>query len=301
MKILLFGKNGQVGWELQRALACMGEVVALDRSGINGLCGDLAQLEGLADCVRAVAPHVIVNAAAYTAVDKAESNAALAQQINGVAPSVLAREAERLGAWLVHYSTDYVFDGTGNCPWHEDHPTSPLSIHGRTKRAGEAAIAANSDRFLIFRTSWVYATRGNNFAKTMLHLAKDRDTLNVVSDQIGAPTGADLVADITALALRQVSSSSDSTELSGIYHLAAAGETSWHGYARFVLENARHRGISLKVLPDQMGAISTDEYATPACRPRNSRLNTAKLQQTFNVHMPPWRQGVERMLSEILD
>jgi dTDP-4-dehydrorhamnose reductase len=301
MKILLLGKNGQVGWELQRALAPLGNVIALDRQGAEGLCGDLAQLDALAASIRAVAPQVIVNAAAYTAVDKAEGDAEAARRINSEAPGVLAQEAARLGAWLVHYSTDYVFDGSGNSPWQESNATGPLSVYGHTKLAGETAIAASSAKALVFRTSWVYAARGNNFTKTMLRLAQERDTLNVVCDQIGAPTGADLIADVTALALRQVLSASDGAFLPSIYHLAAAGETSWHGYARFVLEQAQQKGMVLKVSPEQIGAISTDAYPVPAPRPRNSRLNTTRLQHTFNVTMPPWQQGVQRMLNEILD
>jgi dTDP-4-dehydrorhamnose reductase len=301
MKILLLGKNGQVGWELQRALAPLGNVVALDRQGAEGLCGDLAQLDALATCVRAVAPQVIVNAAAYTAVDKAEGDSEAARRINSEAPGVLAREAARLGAWLVHYSTDYVFDGSGNSPWQESDATGPLSVYGHTKLAGEAAIAASGAKSLVFRTSWVYAARGNNFAKTMLRLARDRETLNVICDQIGAPTGADLIADVTALSLRQVLTSPGNAPVSGIYHLAAAGETSWYGYARFVLEQAQQKSMALKVSPDRIGAIGTDEYPVPAPRPRNSRLDTTRLQYTFNVTMPPWQQGVQRMLNEILD
>ena len=301
MKILLLGKNGQVGWELQRALAALGEVVALDRQGSEGLCGDLARLDGLAACVRSVAPHVIVNAAAYTAVNQAEGDTEVAHRINGEAPGLLAHEAARLGAWLVHYSTDYVFDGSGNSPWRESDATGPLSVYGRTKLAGEAAIEASGAKALVFRTSWVYAARGNNFAKTMLRLARERDTLNVVCDQIGVPTGADLIADVTALALQQVMSASDGVPLSGIYHLAAAGETSWHGYARFVLEQAQKKGIALKVSPGHIGAIGTDDYPVPAPRPRNSRLDTSRLQRTFNLTMPPWQHGVQRMLDEILN
>lgn len=301
MRILLLGKSGQVGWELQRALAPLGNVVALDRQGAEGLCGDLAQLDDLAACVRAVAPQVIVNAAAYTAVDKAESDPEAARRINGEAPGVLAQEAARLGAWLVHYSTDYVFDGSGNSPWQESDDTGPLSVYGHTKLAGEAAIAATGAKALVFRTSWVYAARGNNFAKTMLRLARERDTLNVVCDQVGAPTGADLIADVTALALRQVLSTPEDASLAGIYHLAAAGETSWYGYARFVLQHAQQKGMALKVSPEQIGAIGTDEYPVPAPRPLNSRLDTARLQHTFNMTMPPWQQGIQRMLNEILD
>ncbi|TKD44162.1 dTDP-4-dehydrorhamnose reductase [Azotobacter chroococcum] len=298
MRILLLGKSGQVGWELQRALAPLGDVVALDRHGEQGLCGDLADLDGLTATLRALDPDVIVNAAAYTAVDKAESEPELALRINGEAPGVLAREAARLGAWLVHYSTDYVFDGSGEQPWREDAPTGPLSVYGRSKLAGEAAIATSGARALVFRTSWVYAARGGNFAKTMLRLARERDQLRVIADQIGAPTGAELIADVTAHALRQVLGRADASPLSGVYHLAAAGETSWFDYARFVLLQAEQAGEVLKVGHEQIEAIPTSAYPTPAQRPLNSRLDTTKLQETFGLHLPNWQDGVARMLTE---
>ncbi|MGJ7548724.1 dTDP-4-dehydrorhamnose reductase [Pseudomonas alloputida] len=299
MKILLLGKNGQVGWELQRALAPLGEVIAPDRQGSGELCGDLADLEGLAATVRQVAPDVIVNAAAYTAVDKAESEQALAALINAEAPGVLAREAAALGAWLIHYSTDYVFDGSGQSCWQEDAPTGPLSVYGRSKLEGERAIEASGARAVVLRTSWVYAARGHNFAKTMLRLAAERDALNVVADQFGAPTGAELIADVTAHILRQITNAADASQLAGTYHLAAAGETSWHGFARFVLAHAGSKGVALKVSAEQVGAISTEDYPVPAPRPRNSRLALDKLESTFKLKMPLWEQGVQRMLDEI--
>ena len=299
MKILLLGKNGQVGWELQRALAPLGELIALDRQGESGLCGDLANLEGLAATVRSLAPNVIVNAAAYTAVDKAESEPALAARINAEAPGVLAREAAQLGAWLIHYSTDYVFDGSGQGQWQEDAPSAPLSVYGRTKREGELAIQASGAAAVVLRTSWVYAARGQNFAKTMLRLAAERDVLRVVADQFGAPTGAELIADVTAHILHRLFRAHDASRLAGTYHLAAAGETSWHGYAQFVLAHARRSGVALKVSAEQLVAISTEDYPLPALRPRNSRLALAKLEETFNLKMPPWQQGVQRMLDEI--
>jgi len=301
MKILLLGKNGQVGWELQRALAPLGELVALDRQGGQDLCGDLADLDALAATVRSLAPQVIVNAAAYTAVDKAESEPESALRINGEAPGVLAREAERLGAWLVHYSTDYVFDGSGEQPWREDAPTGPLSVYGRSKLAGEQAIAASGAKALVLRTSWVYAARGGNFARTMLRLAGERDALRVIDDQVGAPTGAELIADVTAHLLRQVHTAADASTLAGVYHLTSAGETSWCDYARFVLQQAQARGVSLKAGPTQVEAIPTSAYPTPARRPLNSRLDTRKLRETFGLHLPHWQSGVARMLSEILD
>lgn len=298
MRILLLGKNGQVGWELQRSLAPLGEVIALDRTGGEGLCGDLSDLDGLVATVRKLAPDVIVNAAAYTAVDKAETEQALAALINGDAPGVLAREAAALGAWLVHYSTDYVFDGSGEQRWETDAATGPLSSYGRSKLAGEEAIRASGAKTLVLRTSWVYAARGHNFAKTMLRLATERDSLNVVADQFGAPTGAELIADVTALMLSQVMRTKDSAALAGTYHLAASGETSWHGFARFVLQHAQQSGVTLKVSADQLGAIATEAYPLPAPRPRNSRLALDKLEHAFQLKMPPWQQGVQRMLDE---
>ncbi|RTL52720.1 MAG: dTDP-4-dehydrorhamnose reductase [Rhodocyclaceae bacterium] len=296
-KILLLGCDGQVGWALQRALAPLGDVVALNRSGEGGCCGDLAEPVDLSRTVRKLAPDVIVNAAAYTAVDKAESEVSTAMAVNAVAPGVLAREAALLGSLLVHYSTDYVFDGSGSHPWHEDHVPSPLSVYGRSKLAGEEMIRAVGGRHLIFRTSWVFATQGGNFAKTMLRLATERDRLSVVADQIGAPTSADLVADITAHALRAALAE---PSLSGTYHLAASGETSWHGYARYVLECAEEMGHALKVLPHQVEAIPSADYPLPARRPLNSRLQTQRLRATFGVELPDWRHGVRRMISEVL-
>jgi len=242
---------------------------------------------------------VIVNAAAYTAVDKAESEPDLAMLINGEAPGVLAREAVALGAWLIHYSTDYVFDGSGEEQWQESAPTGPLSVYGRSKLMGEQAIQASGAKALILRTSWVYAARGHNFAKTMLRLATERDSLNVVADQYGAPTGAELIADVTAQILYRVRADQNPEALAGIYHLAAAGETSWHGFAQFVLKHAARNGVALKVAPDQIGAIPTEAYPVPAPRPRNSRLALAKLETAFQLKMPSWQQGAQRMLDEI--
>lgn len=298
MKILLFGKGGQVGWELQRSLAVLGEVVALDFGSV-GLCGNFADLAGLAATIRQVAPDVIVNAAAHTAVDKAESEPELARTLNALAPGVLADEAQKLGAWLVHYSTDYVFDGSGNTPWRETDATGPLSVYGQTKLEGEQAVA-RCTRHLIFRTSWVFAARGGNFAKTMLRLAREREQLSVIADQFGAPTGAELLADVTAHALRSVLSEPESSRLAGLYHLVAAGETSWHGFACHVLERAQARGQTLKAGPANVLAIGTADYPTPAKRPFNSRLDTTRLRTAFGLHLPDWRIGVDRMLDEIL-
>jgi dTDP-4-dehydrorhamnose reductase len=297
-KILLFGKGGQVGWELQRSLGTMGQVIALDFDSFQNpenQSGDFTDLEGLAKTIRHVQPNVIVNAAAHTAVDKAESEPGLAQIINADAPKVLATEANKLGAWLVHYSTDYVFDGSGSSPWTEHSNTAPLSVYGHTKLVGEQG-AATCDKHLIFRTSWVYASRGGNFAKTMLRLASERDTLSVINDQIGAPTSAELLADVTAHALRM---SFDRPQLTGLYHCVAKGETSWHGYARFVLEQAETLGWQLKVKPDQVASTTTADYPTPARRPLNSRLDTSRIQAAFDISLPHWKHGVTRMLTEI--
>lgn len=293
MKILLLGKAGQVGWELQRSLAVAGEVVALDRD--DG--GDFTQPDALLARVQAIAPQVIVNAAAHTAVDRAESEPELARQINATTPALLAIEARRLGALLVHYSTDYVFDGSGSQPRDEEAAAAPLSVYGSTKAEGEDAIRASGCQHLILRTSWVYAARGGNFAKTMLRLAGEREQLKVIVDQIGAPTGAELLADLTVPMLR---AARVNPALVGTYHAVAGGAASWHEYACFVIEFARARGVNIRVAPEQILAIPTSDYPTPAKRPLNSRLACTKLQQRFGLHLPPWQQGVERMLNEIL-
>ena len=297
MKILLLGKNGQVGWELQRALAPLGELVALDFDSPGPLRADFSKPESLAATVRAVAPDIIVNSAAHTAVDKAESEPDLARALNATAPGVLAREAAATGAWLMHYSTDYVFDGSGSTPWTETSPTGPLSVYGATKLEGEEVIRASGCRHLIFRTSWVYAARGGNFAKTMLKLAKERDALTVIDDQVGSPTGADLLADLTAHALR---AALVRPELAGTYHAVAQGETSWHGYARHVIEFARAAGQPIKVAADAVRAVPTSAFPTPARRPGNSRMDTRKLRDSFGVALPSWQTGVERMLTEVM-
>jgi dTDP-4-dehydrorhamnose reductase len=298
MKILLFGKNGQVGWELQRSLAVLGDVVALDRSSAEH-CGDLSSLEGLARTVRDVRPDVIVNAAAYTAVDKAESESDLAHAVNAEAPGLLAKEAQRLGAWLVHYSTDYVFDGSGSRPWTETDLPAPLSTYGRTKLEGERAIAAHCERHLILRTSWVYSARGGNFIRTMLRLAQEREKLTVIDDQHGAPTGAELLADVTAHAIRRLVTKGD-RGLAGIYHLAAAGQTTWNGYASHVLAEARRLRPDLALKATEVVPVTTAAFVTAAKRPLNSRLDTAKLRTSFDLPLPPWQQGVDRVLAEIL-
>jgi dTDP-4-dehydrorhamnose reductase len=296
LKTLLFGKNGQVGWELQRSLAPLGEVIALDRNS-TGLCGDLTNLPGLSATVQAVRPDVIVNAAAYTAVDKAESEPELARTVNALAPCVLAQEAARLGALLVHFSTDYVFDGSGTRPWTEADTPAPLSVYGQTKLEGEQLIQSACPQHLIFRTSWVYAARGGNFAKTMLRLAQERERLTVINDQFGAPTGADLLADVTAHAIRHFLHSQQGA---GLYHVVAGGETSWHGYAKHVLAQAVRVQPAIKIVAKDVDSIPTSAYPTPAKRPLNSRLDTKKLQTTFGLALPQWQQGVDRMLNEAL-
>ena len=296
MKILLFGKGGQVGWELQRSLAPLGELVALDFDSSDH-CGDFSNLSGLADAVRALKPDVIVNAAAHTAVDKAESEPELVRTLNALAPGVLAQEAARAGACLVHYSTDYVFDGSGTRAWTEADTPAPLNVYGQTKLEGEQLIQAACAKHLIFRTSWVYAARGGNFAKTMLRLAQERERLTVIDDQFGAPTGAELLADVTAHAIRQLR---QRPQDAGLYHLVAGGETSWHAYADFVLAQARLLQPALQIKATEVLPVPSSAFPTPARRPHNSRLDTRKLQSTFGLSLPHWQQGVFRMLAETL-
>jgi dTDP-4-dehydrorhamnose reductase len=298
MKILLLGKNGQVGWELQRSLAPLGEVLALDRHSTT-YCGDLSKPEELAQTVLAYKPDFIVNAAAHTAVDKAESETELAKVLNVDAPAALAKAAAQVGAWLVHYSTDYVFDGSGTHARQESEVTGPLSVYGQTKLDGEKAIANSGCKHLIFRTSWVYAARGGNFAKTMLRLAHERDKLTVINDQYGAPTGADLIADVTAHAVRRVLNTQN-ISFSGVYHLVASGEATWHSYASHVIEMAKTIKPEVDWKVAEIAPVPTSAFPTPAKRPLNSRLCTHKLQQGFGLVMPPWQQGVDRMLAEIL-
>ena len=292
--ILLLGRGGQVGWELQRSLAPLGRLVAADRDS-EPLRADFTRADALRDLLGAVRPQVIVNAAAYTAVDRAESEPEVARQVNAGSVQVLADHAAASGATLVHYSTDYVFDGSGQAPRDETAPTGPLNVYGQTKLEGEQAIRASGCRHLILRTSWVYAARGGNFARTMLRLAAERERLTVIDDQIGAPTGADLLADLTALALRQLR---DEPDASGTYHAVAAGETSWHGYATQVIDFARAQGQSLRV--QSIDAVPTSAFPTPARRPLNSRLDTRSLRERFDLTLPDWRVGVERMLREVL-
>lgn len=294
MKLLLTGKNGQLGFELQRALAVLGEVVSIGTGECN-----LADEDAIRSVVRAIRPDIIVNSAAYTAVDKAESEPTLAHAINARAPAVLAEEANSLGALLVHYSTDYVFDGTKPGAYKESDTPRPLGVYGVTKLAGEGAILATGARHLILRTSWVVGVHGGNFAKTMLRLAYERDALNVVADQFGAPTSAALLADLTAHLVRQAQSGREGFAY-GLYHAVAAGETNWHAYARYVIERARAAGKPIRLAPEAIKAITTYDYPTPAKRPANSRMDTRLLRETFGLHLPDWKVGVDHILDQIL-
>lgn len=293
MKILLAGKDGQVGWELQRSLALLGNVIAVGRSE-----ADLANPDNLRDVVRRIDPDIIVNAAAYTAVDKAETDASTAYLVNAQAVGVLAEEAARLDAWMIHYSTDYVFDGEKSTPYHEDDATAPLSVYGKSKLAGEQQIRERHAKHLIFRTSWVFATRGGNFAKTMLRLAKERSELKVVADQFGAPTSAELIADATALALHRIVLQGGAN-LAGTYHLTAGEQTSWHQYAQYVIELAQRAGVTLRTSPESVIPIPATSYPVPAPRPRNSCLSTVKFQETFGLQIPEWRYHVQRLVAEL--
>lgn len=294
MKILLFGKNGQVGWELQRSLAPLGEVIALDRHSA-ALCGDLSNLAGIAETIRSIKPNVVVNAAAYTAVDKAETESEQADLLNHKSVALLAQETAAIGALIVHYSTDYVFDGQGKHYRTETETTAPLNVYGATKLAGEQALAKANPRHLILRTSWVYAARGVNFAKTMLRLAGEKETLSIIHDQFGAPTGAELLADCTLIAIREAL---HNKAVMGTYHLVANGETSWKNYADFVFDIARKNGVDLAL--KEVKGIPSANYPTPAKRPLNSRLSNQKFAKTFNVALPDWQLGVERAVLEIL-
>ena len=296
MNILLFGKNGQVGWELQRSLSVLGTVTALDFDSTDH-CGDFSRPEAVAGTVRALRPDVIVNAAAHTAVDKAESEPDFALLLNATTPGAVAQEAARLGALLVHYSTDYVFDGSGDRPWVETDTPAPLSVYGRTKLEGEQLIQQSGCQHLILRTSWVYAARGGNFAKTMLRLAQERERLTVIDDQWGAPTGADLLADVTAHAICHLR---QHPQDGGLYHCVAAGETNWNLYAKYVLAHASQAQTAIKIKATEVAPVPTSAFPTPARRPHNSRLDCTRLQTTLGLQLPHWQQGVARMLNEIL-
>jgi dTDP-4-dehydrorhamnose reductase len=298
VKLLLLGCNGQVGWELQRSLAVLGEVVALQRDASRnpqGLSGDLSNAVALERSIAMVRPDVIVNAAAYTAVDRAETEENISDQINAIAPAVIARAATKTGAVLVHYSSDYVFDGSGTQPWREADRPGPLSAYGRSKLAGDEAVASYP-LHLILRTSWVYGVRGSNFPRTMLRLAQEREQLTVVNDQWGAPTSAALLADVTAHCLHQLARN---PKLEGLYHCAASGATSWHGYAQQLLHQARTSGWSLRAGPDNVIPVASSHYPTPARRPANSRLDCTRLEQAFGLQLPPWQQGLAHWLQSL--
>lgn len=297
MKILLFGKDGQVGWELQRSLSYLGDLVCLGRKE-----ADLQNLPALRGIIQHHEPNILVNAAAYTAVDNAESDHSTAQAINAVAVGVLAEEAAKHNAWIVHYSTDYVYDGSKSSPYAETDVASPLSVYGKTKREGDEFICAHNSKHLIFRTSWVYAARGRNFVKTVLALAQKRDDLRIIDDQFGAPTSAGLIADVTAFIIYSITQQSNHwrNDLAGTYHLAAAGETNWFGVAQFVLEQAEARGLAIRAKPSQLQAVSSDEYQLIAKRPKNSRLATDKLRQTFGIQLPHWHYHLNLVLEDML-
>lgn len=295
MKILLLGKNGQVGWELQRALAPLGEVVALDRYGSEGLSGDMTQPQAIHQTILTLKPDVVVNASAYTAVDLAETEHELADVVNHQTVMSAAKACQHVNALFVHYSTDYVFDGAGEAAFVENDAIAPLNVYGKTKALGEQAIVQSGCPYLIFRTSWVYASKGKNFLKTMLGLAQQRQELSIIADQIGAPTSAELIADVTAHAIPQTLT--DKSKV-GTYHLVASGETSWFGYASFAFEQVRAFGHALTI--QNVNAIPTSAYPTPATRPHNSRLNNQKIQHTFGILLPNWQDGVKRALVELL-
>jgi dTDP-4-dehydrorhamnose reductase len=295
MKLLVTGANGQVGWELARSLMPLGEVVALDRHAC-----DLARPDTLAALVVALAPDVIVNAAAYTAVDRAEGEEALATTINADAPGELASAARRAGALLVHYSTDYVFDGTKDAPYAEDDPVAPLNAYGRSKLAGERAIAAAGGDHLILRTTWVYAARGSNFVRTMLRLGAEREALRVVADQHGAPTWARNIADATAHIVAQAQRERGAGRFaSGVFNLAARDETTWHGFAEAIFAEARVLSCGARLKVTEVTAIAGADYPTPAARPANSRLSTARIEARFGILMPPWRHALRRCLEDV--
>lgn len=296
MKIVLLGKNGQVGWELQRALAPLGEVIALDRHGESGLSGDMTQPEKVCETLIRLNPDIVVNATAYTAVDQAESDQETAQLVNTDAVASIADSCRQMGALLIHYSTDYVFNGQGTEPFSESDSIAPLNVYGLTKAAGEQAIIESGCKYLIFRTSWVYARQGKNFLKTMLNLAAQREELSVIDDQHGAPTSAELIADVTAQIIPQVCIGDEKL---GVYHLVASGETTWYGYAQYIFEQAKSVGHTLKI--QNVKPIPSSEYPVPAVRPHNSRLNNQKIQQTFNLNLAEWQAGVKRTLMELLN
>jgi dTDP-4-dehydrorhamnose reductase len=285
--VLLFGANGQLGHALQVELPQLGRLIPLTSADV-----DISNTGALRDAIRHHAPRYIINAAAYTAVDKAEQEPALAQSINATAPAIMAAEAKALGATLVHYSTDYVFNGRSPHPYKESDATDPLSVYGRSKRDGDEAVMAQAGSHFIFRSSWVVGAHGGNFLKTMLRLAQERDSLSVVADQHGAPTSAAWMAQIT----REVLQNPKHPDLSGLYHLSNAGQTTWHGYAQYVLTQAAQMGWLLKIKPEDVKAIATTDYPLPAPRPANSLLDTSLVQQRLGLSIPLWQSGVDEVL-----
>ena len=297
MRLLLLGANGQVGHALRRELPRLGEVVCTTRSGLlpdGTACerADLDQPGTLAALVERVAPDIVVNAAAWTAVDRAEQDRDAAFRANAEAPAALAEACARRGTLLVHYSTDYVFDGRGDRPWREDDPTAPLGVYGASKLAGEDAVRGSGAPHLVFRTAWVYGDHGHNFMRTMLRLGAERDELRVVADQVGTPTSARLIAEVTATVL-----AGDAGE-SGLWHLTALGGTSWHGFATAILEGAHARGLLARM--PRVVPVSTEEYPTPARRPANSRLDTSALRRRWPVQLPEWEKELARILDGIV-
>ncbi len=291
MRLLVTGANGQVGWELTRSLMPLGKVIALDRTGC-----DLARPDTIPDVIRSVRPDVVVNAAAYTAVDQAEVDEELATRVNGAAAGVLAEEARRSGALIVHYSTDYVFDGTKSAPYAEDDPTAPLSAYGRSKLAGELAVRAAGGDHVILRTSWVFAARGHNFLNTILRLARQRAELRVVADQVGAPTWARDIAEATARLIERAQRERGLAQFaSGTLHMAAAGETSWHGFAQAILD----RACDLLPARPALTAIATEDFPTAARRPRNSRLCCEQLRGRFGIALPGWTAALDLCVAEL--
>ena len=295
MKILVTGGTGQVGFELQRTLSPLGDILAPARTEL-----DLAQAEAVQEYLAAQQPDCIVNAAAYTAVDRAESEPEVARRLNVALPQTLAEFARDTDIWLVHYSSDYVYPGTGTTPWTEEAQTGPLSRYGQTKLDGDLAIQQSGAKHLIFRTSWVYSARGQNFMKTMLRLGADKESLNIVNDQHGSPTPARLIAEATALALHRVLTSPDAQTLQGLYHLAPRGITNWHEFAQAIFHMASQQGSAFKIDPTQVNGIATQDYPTPAQRPLNSRLATTKLEQAFGLQLPDWREQLHQTLNEYL-
>lgn len=296
MKILLFGQYGQLGAQLKGSLSNLGEVISLDRSSQN-LCGDLENLDGLASTVSIVKPDVIVNAAAYTAVDLAEKESDIAFRVNTIAPELLAKAAKQCGAWLVHFSTDYVFGGNGSRPWAETDNCKPLSVYGQTKRDGEIRIQLINPKYLIIRTSWIFSAQGSNFLKTILRLAQERSELRVVDDQIGSPTSAKWLSKVTA---DMILALSFKEPVPGLYHVVPTGTVSWYGYAKYVFDQARLLDPQMDLALQELIPIGTSEYSTLAKRPLNSRLDTQKFQKEWSILIPHWTEGVKSSLSEIL-